>query len=556
MIFRTPRADETAATQDQGVLSDRTPRARVGRVTLAGVAMVLVAVGVGSLNVFRAATQSIAHDEALTARIVLGSWWNLIDGPFLRTGMLPNYHPLYSHLAWLSVTSFGLSELSLRLPSLLAGFVYIYLAVLLVRSLLGVSWSGVAALALLVLDPGVFDFMSAARGYGLGLSMLFLGLFHLIQALADAISGRTPRYQRLVAGGLGLGLAASANLTYVLPGAGIGLAFATCLLCQRRTGTPLWRELLRVVFLFVAPGTIVFLAISYPLLKHVSSGTYYVGADSLVDAARSVIATSLSARVNPILRVVFATPFRNWCAAIAMGAGVVLALSLMATAAREVITQRRSVGPEPTSADLRNRASARILGLGLAATLVLLVGAHRAAGVKYPEGRMAIFVPPLFWLSVVVLVRRLSTYAKTSVSSGRSRAATTAAVAGRWAALTFCALGLAQYLLALDVSMYETWAYDRSTKRFIDVVTQRELGSKRMVRFGITWLFEPSVNFYRNQPRLNWIYPVNRSGPRHECDYYILTGSDVALVSTLDLKPIARDDVAGTVLAVPNRPTR
>jgi hypothetical protein len=129
-------------------------------------------------------------------------------------------------------------------------------------------------------------------------------------------------------------------------------------------------------------------------------------------------------------------------------------------------------------------------------------------------------------------------------------------MAGRWAALILCALGLAQYLLALDVTMYETWAYDRSTKHFIDVITQRELGRERMVRLGVTWLFEPSVNFYRYQRRLPWIYPVDRSGPRRGSDYYILTGSDVALVSALGLNQIARDEVADAVLAVPNEVSR
>src|SRR2546421_4785714 len=68
---------------------------------------------------WRAAHQSITHDEAF-------SFLRFIDGPW--SSLWSRYdaanHVLYSFLAKLSVTLFGLSEFSLRLPSVLAGFFF------------------------------------------------------------------------------------------------------------------------------------------------------------------------------------------------------------------------------------------------------------------------------------------------------------------------------------------------------------------------------------------------------------------------------------------------
>jgi hypothetical protein len=66
---------------------------------------------------YRAATQSIVHDEAY-------SFFKFIDGPWSNL-WTPLYdagnHVLYLALAKLSVDFLGVSELSLRLPSVLAG---------------------------------------------------------------------------------------------------------------------------------------------------------------------------------------------------------------------------------------------------------------------------------------------------------------------------------------------------------------------------------------------------------------------------------------------------
>ncbi len=67
---------------------------------------------------YRAAHQSLVIDEALTfSRYVKGPWSSIWSEDYDA-----NNHILYSFLAKMSVPVFGLSEFTLRLPSLLAGF--------------------------------------------------------------------------------------------------------------------------------------------------------------------------------------------------------------------------------------------------------------------------------------------------------------------------------------------------------------------------------------------------------------------------------------------------
>ena len=68
---------------------------------------------------WRAAHQSITHDEAFSYfRFIYGPWsslWSRYDAA---------NHVLYSFLAKVSVTIFGLSEGALRLPAVVAGFFF------------------------------------------------------------------------------------------------------------------------------------------------------------------------------------------------------------------------------------------------------------------------------------------------------------------------------------------------------------------------------------------------------------------------------------------------
>src|SRR5580700_3452795 len=108
---------------------------------------------------YRAITQSIVHDEALTYQLYLA-------GPAARIFDFfdANHHFLNTLLMKLSVSLFGVSEWSMRLPAL-AGAALYFAAVY--RICIRQFQSALASLcgaALLTLNPLLLDFMVAARG--------------------------------------------------------------------------------------------------------------------------------------------------------------------------------------------------------------------------------------------------------------------------------------------------------------------------------------------------------------------------------------------------------
>src|SRR5215472_8121925 len=106
--------------------------------------VLLLAVG---LSVYRAKTQTIAHDEALEYE------WLLDGGVFHVLEWNPANHILFTLMAKPVVWTFGGSEFNLRLPSLIGAAVYVVAAFFLCRKLLGKGILLFLSVALLCLNP-------------------------------------------------------------------------------------------------------------------------------------------------------------------------------------------------------------------------------------------------------------------------------------------------------------------------------------------------------------------------------------------------------------------
>ncbi len=120
---------------------------------------ILLLLAVFSVNVYRAWTQSVTIDEAFAYNRFLSGSWSKLIGPYDASN-----HVLYSILAKTCITLFGLTEFTLRIPSLLGGLLYLVAVFRLSRRLLGEGWLRLFSVAMLSLNPHLMDFMSAAPG--------------------------------------------------------------------------------------------------------------------------------------------------------------------------------------------------------------------------------------------------------------------------------------------------------------------------------------------------------------------------------------------------------
>jgi hypothetical protein len=156
----------------------------------------------------------------------------------------------------------------------------------------------------------------------------------------------------------------------------------------------------------------------------------------------------------------------------------------------------------------------------LAATALLLVAAHYAAGVLYPLDRTGIYLLPLVGLAI-------------------------AGVSAR-----FRAVGLFGALLAIECVMqvqwrsFYVWRFDADDRAIMQSVPHGE-----HVKLGVSWPLEPSLNYYRETRRLSWIEPVTRDGPDGEFDYYVLAEAEQDRIARYGLRVIYRGAESGTVLA-------
>jgi uncharacterized membrane protein len=163
-------------------------------------------VALAAVSVVRAMTQSVTPGEAWNyVRYIAPPWAESLS----RFDV--NNHVLNTLFVRISTSRFHLTELSMRLPSLLAGVLYLCIVYRLARRWFGDGAGLLAVVGLLTLNPVVMDAMSEARGYGMALALWLLALELILQC--------TQRFdvRKLNLAAVCLGLTVAASLAFAAP---------------------------------------------------------------------------------------------------------------------------------------------------------------------------------------------------------------------------------------------------------------------------------------------------------------------------------------------------
>src|SRR5260370_14704057 len=256
-------------------------------------AILLFAFGVA---VYRAKTQPIAHDEALTYA------WFLDGGVDKLLHFDANNHVLFTFLAKPFVKLLGPRELFFRAASLLGAAGYLAIAYLLSRRLFGDDPLFVISIGMLALNPLVMDFAAAARGYGLGLAFL-LGAMYAFAGRLDCVrfDPSTCDWRKgCAAASVLLALAFAANLTNLIPALGLTLAFAIVVLPPELLRSVTASSGLRgFVQWTILPGAAAGLFMMWPFLTQARPPHFFAG----------------EARPTHVLRALFNPPSLSRCIA-------------------------------------------------------------------------------------------------------------------------------------------------------------------------------------------------------------------------------------------------
>lgn len=514
-VFRDHSAAEIAADH----------RSRYG---LAGMALVAC---VFAVNVFRAAHQSVTADEAYTYDLFIAS-------PFdtFFTYYSANNHVLHTLLSRFSVHTLGLSELTLRLPSLLGALLYLIFVYKLCRHAFTASWTFLLAVAALTLNPFIMDYLSVARGYGMALGLFMGALYFAIRFLDDP--WHAANRHRVSATAIMLGLSITANLTFVFPAVALAGALSLLLLADKKwTGSPKDRLLWIVdrVWLRMLAPAVLLLAIS---LSHANRGAFYYGEDSLRKTLWSLVGRSLFHQYD--VWAPGAVPSVVSRATGMVTDWVVPLMLTMILATFAPVCWRWFKERDVQSFDTLDRTYF-VTGAVTAISLAMLIAAHAISGVRYPSDRTAIYLVALFTLQWTLLLER-------SVSRLRP-----GRVIGLLASAPV-ALAIVLFLFGFTTSYYYEWRYDAGTKRIFHLLEeQKQFSADRPMKLGVNWRFDYSLNFYRRMYRADWLAEVNRD-PTPKAggfDYYVLLPEDEPAMKELGLRVIYRDAVSRQEVALP-----
>lgn len=473
-----------------------------------------------STNVYRAATQSIAHDEGVIFEWLLSGSWSQV-----LTVEHGNHHVLSDLACKLMLNLFGVSAFAYRIPALLGGLLYFYAVFGISALLFGEGFLFFLSVAFLSLNPFVLDYLCCARGYGPALGFFMYALYYVARFLAEQGTSALNR------AGVGLGLSVGSNIIMIFPGLALGLSLIGLLLgspapaneegrkkARKRAVVerPAWQQAL-IHFALPAIAIGGFLSILPNRLVELEAG--YMGPPSLVAILEGLVRPSL-----------FHSPWGfggllGWLPPDA----VVRAVTLAVVPALLVVLIFVGVRIGVRAKGVPDRTLVLVAAM-LPLNIVLIVASRYLFEQPYPELRTAVYWIPLLSLIALLLAARLD----------RRLFVPAAAV---------LLLGVVQYATQFNTRYFAEWQYCAAGKDMMEMVRADHAAGTR-VRLGVTWQLEPVVNFYRVAWRLDWMDPVYRESPNNDAfDYYLLAYSDVGLVDNLHLKTLLKDPLSGTVLA-------
>jgi hypothetical protein len=456
---------------------------------------------------YRAAVLSFTIDESISYNSVVPlSFYQIITYEIASA----NHHLLNSICMKLSSMVFGPSEFALRLHSVISHVIYI----LFTYKILKKNCSPVILLAgflLLNFNPYMLDFFSLARGYAMAVAMTVVCIYYflsyikdntarnLIFSLISGIIAVLSNFSLLV---FYLSLVVVINIYWISSGSFIG--FKTHL-----------KKNIPVALCTLILGAIIFL----PLKRMIHYGELYDGGTTgfWYDTVGSLISATFYGK--PLLQKYFQTA--KYFVAIS-SAVMLIYLSI------SVFLKKQKAFRDNFSFIL----------LLLAGPCLISIIQHYFIGSNYLINRMGLFLIPLFSLALIFF---FNDFDKLPVLKYLNRAVITLL------AVVFVSISV----IALNTSYALYWKFDSKTKNMMSDLERSVLEKNgKNVRLGVTWLLEPSVNFYRQIKNYDWLEKVTyESYTDRNYDYYYLADSDMNYIRRMNLQLIKFYKESNTALA-------
>ncbi len=464
-------------------------------------------------TVYKAATASFTHDESFTYN-------HYVTAPVPEVVALklvsPNNHLLNTLLMKGFAIVLGPSPLVLRLPNILAHLGFLVFTFLLLKRSHPLLL--LPLFSLVNCNPYLLDFFALARGNGLSLFFMAGSLWFLLKF---ARTRQTPAFAGASVMAALAVLSHSTLVYYFLSMAALSLLLPLVVPETRQPGShqPGY-PLKRVILINAVAGGVLTAFLWLPVHKLVEAGQLFYGGENgfWKDTVGTLTetffyGTAYSAGGGVLLK------------------GIILLVMLSAPVAIFFGHRNRQGDGAGNTRDLMLLFALLAMAAGIVAAQFLL------SGIKLPVRRYGLLFAPVFMVTFAGLLHFLAERSK-----GKAMALATA-----W---TLAALFTAHTLASFSLSSYLDWTYERNAARVMEIVEQdhQKDPSGHAVTMGITWLFEPTVNFYRQTRELSWLKPATRDGPSVPADYYYVFRDDLPRIPLHGRRPVILFDDGETLL--------
>jgi len=448
--------------------------------------VILIAAGLFTYTVYRAAHVSFTHDESYCYKYYVH---NTVTEIILNKMPTANNHVLNTLMMKFCSSVFGESQFVFRLPNLLAYLIYIVFAIaLLLRFRNGFVL--IAGFVVLNLNPYFLDFFSLARGYGMANGLAMAGMYFLYRYFEK--EDNKSLYLSLIISALSVWSNFS-MLYFYFAVVVIYNVFVTEKII-REPGKALSRFIRfnKPVLIVTTCLTIVVFWAIRGLVRHkelYGRGTSGFFRDTVISFANG----SLYGKHYEFVSAHFVAVVLVVLTALALIAGLI-----------QYRNTRFSIKASPLL----------IAALFLLLPAVFSMLHHRISDTEFLIYRLTLFYQPLLWTAIILL----------TIESGKLFSPLP------YLFLSFFMIVVVRHAFStFNLSYASEWKYDACTQTMLRDLEKEKKNSPQpgKVSLGIEWLFEPSVNFYIDTRHLNWIEKVDRDGYKGKTfDYYYILDAD------------------------------
>lgn len=469
------------------ITKEKTDRIFIGFAILLSIALLLLAIT-------RACLLPLTHDEAM-------SFNNYVHKPifdiigYVDTYGQPNNHILNTLMMKFCLFIFGNSPLALRLPNLAALLLYIYCCFFLLWPL-KVKWLREAGLILLCLNPFLLDFFTLARGYGLCNGLMLLSVLLLFKWW------KSPSPQK------GIGLFAASSFMVLSNFMSLHLYFTMTIcyvvLVLKREKTDSARKYFRVLSIPLFSAAVLGGLLYEPFRCIIKWKTTWGGHTGYWQDC-----------ILPLIgETSYDAPYSDSMISVLSFIVIVLFTSMALFSLLAVIRKNNPLVP--------------VLFLLLCGPILFMQVQHWLFGTEFPTPRTIQYIYPLFILVFIFCLDSVKTRLNLFLIYGAA------------------GLLLTHLILVFNLRSALEWRYDASNQMVINDVKNN--ATKKPVRLGITWIFEPGMNYELNRIESKLIEPLTREGVAGEYDFYYVVATDTAQLTSRGKKIIARYPQSNTFL--------